>query len=263
MIPFGLSEACRAFTNIMHTPISELRAWDFRVMPHLDDFLCALARRNPAAVAEACTIAGFGLLLNLEKCMLELTRRIVALGFIFNTVLMTFEVFERRVITMIAATALLRATESGLATVRLVARITGNLAPALLVASSEGRLNARHLNDAIRDAAARNNYDSLVVLGPGALDELERWLARLGTDLGTSAIVEVSRSNAATVLVSNASDSGNGGGIAEMGGVSVDNIVARGTFEPSECFAQFGLVRTAGPELPVQLRRVPMRWSLR
>ena len=46
-------------------------------------------------------------------------------------------------------------------------------------------------------------------------------------------IVEVARPPATAVLVSDAPDSGNGGGIVTMYGVSVD-VFARGVFEPSE-----------------------------
>ena len=95
-----------------------------------------------------------------------------------------FEVSAKRVVKMIAAAAeLRRAARSDVATARLVARVTGHLASASHVIDRAGRLYARYLNDAIHDAAARNDYDGHVSLGPDALGELERWRTRLGTDL--------------------------------------------------------------------------------
>ena len=92
-------------------------------MPNLDDFLCALAHRDLVVIVEVCALfAELGLLLNLTKFVLELTRRIVSLGFTVDTATMTFEVSARRVAKMTAMVAeLLCVTESESATAGLVA----------------------------------------------------------------------------------------------------------------------------------------------
>ena len=100
----------------------------------------------------------------------------------------------------------------------MVARTTGHLVLGSLVIGRAGRLYSRYLNGATRNAAASDDDDDRVALSPAALGELERWRTRLGADLGSSAIVKVSRPRATIMLVSGASDSGYGVGIVEMDG---------------------------------------------
>lgn len=104
-------------------------------MQYFDDLLCALAHRDPAVAADLkarpaaarrdldiergalgvpnpdrAVFAKLEFLLNLLKCVFELTQRIVLLGFIVDTVSMTLEAAGKRMVKMVAAVAALLST---------------------------------------------------------------------------------------------------------------------------------------------------------
>uniref|UniRef100_A0A7S3JZP5 Reverse transcriptase domain-containing protein n=1 Tax=Aureoumbra lagunensis TaxID=44058 RepID=A0A7S3JZP5_9STRA len=155
-LPFGrLRYACYAFTEVCKVPVGQLRAKGIRVLPYLDDFLCALQNMPQAVADEARRVfERLGFLINFAKSVLVPTKRIENLGFVVDTYAMTYEVTSRRMQKFVtAADDLFQAgSGNGLVPARLVARVTGHIAAAALVLERRGRLHSHYLNHSIYQA---------------------------------------------------------------------------------------------------------------
>ena len=71
MLPFGLRDACYAFTELVKVPVRALQAKGSRILPYLDDILCLLQQMSQADADDArATLAGLGFLLSFSKSTL-------------------------------------------------------------------------------------------------------------------------------------------------------------------------------------------------
>jgi len=213
VLPFGLRDACYAFTEVCKVPVGRIRALGIRVLPYLDDFLCALQNMSAEIADEARQVfERLGFLINFAKSVTVPTKRIENLGFVVDTRAMTYELTPRRMQKFIAAADTLNreSGKNGLVPARLVARVTGHIAAAALVLERRGRLHTRYLNHSVHGAAANRAWDSLVRLGDGARAELNFWQELLPT-LGPAPIRRPVRPAATVRIASDASDFAWGG----------------------------------------------------
>jgi len=233
-------DSCYVFTEVMKLPVRVMQSWGLRVLPYLDDFLVSrvgLSRAEARAVLALFEELGF--LVNFEKSVLDPTRRIENLGFVIDTVAMTYELTPTRLAKFAdAATELARQLyDDGTVQARAVAKVTGHAAAAALIVERKGRLHTRFLNDAIRDAAAARRWSDRVPLGPGAVAELEHWLAVL-PQLAPTPIRRPVRPSPTVILSSDASDFAWGGKVLwAQPGVFPDNDrlpTSRGVFDTAD-----------------------------
>lgn len=216
-LPFGLRDACRAFTKVVLTPVQFLRRRGYRVLPYIDDLLFAL-RPGPKAEEQrdfaVALLREAGFLVG-DKSDLVLGKQKRMLGFLVDTESMRYslppdraEKFDR-VATALAEMWRVRRR----APARQVARVTGHVAAMSMLLERQASLGCRFLNDTIREVAQSGDWSRFVAPSEGALGELQAWIARIPV-LPWVAIQPAPLSPPDVVLVTDASDFATGGFIA-------------------------------------------------
>ena len=238
VLPFGLRDACFAFTKLCLVPVQHLRRLGFRVLAYIDDFLFAILRRDFAAVAAArAVLERLGFLISMSKSVFDPTQRIESLGFVVDSVRMVFELKPARAAKFLAAAnAVLDSLASDdFAAARDVARVVGLVASASLVFGRTGTLYSRYLVDSIVDVARSRAWSHWVSLGPKALAELRSWIVRVESGFAASIIPE-RRPPALVFLASDAGDVGWGGHVVQpLGSVAVSPLPpAHDVFSPAD-----------------------------
>jgi hypothetical protein len=238
VLPFGLSDACRIFTELCKVPVRALRSQGLRVLPYLDDFLVMLSRYAPEVVKSVVKLLqSLGFVINFVKSKLDPTRQLDHLGFSIDTSAMTFALTVKRTAKFLAAAedALADAESRRGVPARSVARVAGHASSASLVFGRYACLFTRYLHDAVRDKAAARSWSARVALGDPALAELRRW-RRLLLGSSVAPIRRPQREAASVRLVVDASDFAFGGGVVSIDGAERDDFpVSRGVFEEDEC----------------------------
>mmetsp|Transcript_10090 Transcript_10090/g.40913 ORF Transcript_10090/g.40913 Transcript_10090/m.40913 type:complete len:468 (+) Transcript_10090:716-2119(+) len=201
----------------MRVPVRALRRLGYRILAYLDDFLTA--EREADRTRVDCAVGLFewlGIIINYPKSTVGPTQQIEHLGFLIDSVAMTFRIapkrhekFRKAARDCLDALAAGRRVEA-----RAVSRVTGHAASAALVLDRDSRVFTRFLNDAVRDAAADRRWSTYVTLNDDALAELRRWADAIPT-LTTTPIRRPQRPTTHVVLATDASDFAFGGGVVE------------------------------------------------
>jgi hypothetical protein len=182
VLPFGLRDACYAFTLLMSVPVNFLRSLGQRLMAYLDDFFFVNAVRDPAIVARARRVfESLGFLLNVDKSVFVQTQSLVSLGYVVDTIRMRFYLKQERIAKFVAAANVVLASceADGLAGARDVARVVGHIASASLVFGRQGTLNSRYITNVIAVPARTRCWSMRLTVDPTALAELVAWCARV------------------------------------------------------------------------------------
>ena len=180
-LPFGLRDACRAFTMLVRAPVRYLRRQGVRVLPYIDDLLFAL-REHDEVERDRCVqlLRDLGFLVG-DKSELDLSHSKKMLGFFVDTARMVFSLPQSRATKFgaVALRLLQRWAHGDGAPARDVAKVTGHVASMSLLLERDARLGCRFLNDSVRDAAASRRWNERVFASEGALGELRAWLERI------------------------------------------------------------------------------------
>mmetsp|Transcript_11017 Transcript_11017/g.23048 ORF Transcript_11017/g.23048 Transcript_11017/m.23048 type:complete len:616 (-) Transcript_11017:203-2050(-) len=181
-LPFGLSASPYIFTEVAKITARALRSeLSLKVCSYIDDLLIGHAAGDDAMVRRSLDlIRSFGWRVNESKCALRPSTRLTGLGFVTDTIAMTFEVPEKRARKMMRVASevwLQRHT----CPARLVARLAGHLLSMQLALGLVVRLRSRYLLQSIRSASAAQDWRRLVQLSTRARGEVLRWLVDVTT----------------------------------------------------------------------------------
>ena len=136
MLSFGLSNACRIFTELCSVSARALSSRGLRVLPYLEDFLVMLSR-YALEVAQSVVelFQSLGFVIDFVKSTLDPTRRLGHLGFTIGTTAMTFALTAKRTAQFMAAAedAITNAELGRRAPARNVARVAGHASSSMLV----------------------------------------------------------------------------------------------------------------------------------
>ena len=237
-LPFGLRDACRAFTVLVRQPMRWLRERGRRGLPYIDDLLFCLRERDLEEQRFIVSLfeAKLGFIISMKKPEdMVLSRQKQMLGIMVDTTLMRFSLPPKRAEKFaLVAAELEGAWAAGKeAPARAVARVTGHVASMVLLLGREARLFSRYLSDAVLDVARDARWEATVPATPEALAEVRRWQAEI-PQLPHAAIVPAQTLAPDIVLVTDAGDDGTGGGVLEVGGTRLSAGERAGSFQHVE-----------------------------
>lgn len=208
VLPFGLRDACYAFTLLMSVPVNYLRGRGQRLLPYLDDFWFFNGVYDLKIVAFARHVfESLGFLLNEDKSVFVPALRLVGLGYVVDTILMRFSLKPERIAKFVAAaeTVLASCEALGIVGARDVARVVGHIASASLVFGRRGTLNSRYITVAIAVPARLRRWSMRVKMCPTALAELRTWCESVQV-VGLFSLIKSARRPPASIKL--ASDAG-------------------------------------------------------
>ncbi len=181
---FGLSIAPRLFTKHLQPVIEHLRHDHLmRLMVYLDDIV-VLGRDPNQLRSEAELICqlleNLGWSIARDKCILEPSQSVEALGYIINTALMVASISERKIARLLGR---LRETlvlaSSGRLTLRQLAHILGSIQSNRYAIYNIGA-KVLELQHVLRSATQQTaEWDSSVVLSPEAFQEIRQWQQKI------------------------------------------------------------------------------------
>ena len=180
VLPFGLATAPRAFTKLMKPALAHLRSKGVRLIAYLDDLLIIGKDKREAEEAyqnAKSLMESLGFVINLEKSQAIGTQKMEFLGFIIDSVSMTFRLPQDKVkdIRQKCRCAL----QDPRLTIRELAHLIGTLV-ATRLAVTPAPLHYRSLQALkIRELFHHPSYESKVLLERQSQMDLEWWVNHL------------------------------------------------------------------------------------
>ena len=220
VLPFGLSSTCFCFTKLLHPLVSRWHSMGHNSFVYLDDGLgiqpdkCSAAA---AAIIQKKELDSSGLLVNEDKSHWHPMQVGEWLGFVINTITMSFHIPERKVEKL--KSLLSSAIGDTSSSYRELARIAGSIISVALAVGPISRLLTRQMYLAIE---SRSAWDHTLRFSPALLEELRFWYSNIDSFNGYSLRPPPDSS---TVVFSDASDVAFGGFL-----VSLDGVTASGMF---------------------------------
>ena len=181
-LPFGLSASPRCFTKVLKPVLARLRTTGVRMVAYLDDFLVIAEDKQRAEshcqrVVDLLTTLGF--IINLEKSQQTASQQIEFLGFIIDSVRMTFALPQDKVKKIVSTCR--NYLNRDQVTLRDLARLIGVLT-ATTLAVLPAPLHYRALQTQKGDSLYHLlSYESLVKLTQASRSNLQWWVENLGT----------------------------------------------------------------------------------
>ncbi|MEC7000895.1 MAG: reverse transcriptase domain-containing protein, partial [Actinomycetota bacterium] len=181
-LPFGLSCAPWLFTCFNRVVCQYIRRTLRTPLPllaYIDDFVGSLPWQDFETMYEVLAIIrSFGFLVNEEKCRLELLQRMEALGFILDTLTMSFWIPDRR-LDRVRSAAMAVMSALPRPTARAVLKVAGHVVSCRLALGMEAIFHVRHLFLAVR--LVGSDFDSMIALPERARKDLQWILSTLPT----------------------------------------------------------------------------------
>ena len=206
VLPFGLSSACFCFTKIMRPLVKRWRSMTHNSFIYLDDGLGSRPDFLSASAASSIQqedLAQAGFVCNEEKSHWVPMQVGEWLGFIINTIMMTFQIPERKITKL--KSLLDSVIQDEYASYRELARIAGSVISVALAVGPISRLLTRQMYLAIE---SRSSWDSTHHFSAGLLEELKFWYCNIDSFNGFSIRPPISTH---IVMFSDASDTAFGG----------------------------------------------------
>ena len=182
VLPFGLSVSAYAFCKFVSVAASMIRRSGLTesLNNYMDDFVANMGESGePAEATEVVAeVESLGFLINWVKTSTNPETRVTALGFVLDTVLMEFEVPERRLVKLKAIAQLVLESEPGVR-VRDLCKLTGQiwaLQPALGLVC---RLKSNYITRVAMPGLRQQDYNMRVQLVGRARAEVELWASDL------------------------------------------------------------------------------------
>ena len=182
VLPFGLSVSAYAFCKFVSVAASMIRRSGLAesLNNYMDDFVANMGESGePAeAIEVVAEVESLGFLINWVKTNTNPETRVTALGFVLDTVLMEFEVPERRLVKLKAIAQLVLESEPGVR-VRDLCKLTGQiwaLQPALGLVC---RLKSNYITRVAMPGLRQQDYNMRVQLVGRARAEVELWASDL------------------------------------------------------------------------------------
>ena len=220
VLPFGLSSACFYFTKLLRPLVCRWRSMGHNSFIYLDDGLGSLPDKCSAAAAaiiQKKELDSSGLLVNEDKSHWHPMQVGEWLGFVINTITVSFHIPERKVEKLKSLLGSVIGDTSS--SYRELARIAGSIISVALAVGPISRLLTRQMYLAIE---SRSAWDHTLRFSPALLEELRFWYSNIDSFNGYSLRPPPDSS---TVIFSDASDVAFGGFSA-----SLDGVMASGMF---------------------------------
>ena len=179
-LPFGLSAAPRCFTKVLKPVLAKLRATGVRMVAYLDDFIVIASNKQNAEshcrrVVDLLTALGF--FINQEKSQQTASQQIRFLGFVIDSVGMTFALPQNKVKKIVSTCR--NYLNRNQVTLRDLARLIGVLT-ATTLAVLPAPLHYRALQIQKGDGLYHLlSYESLVKLTQASCSDLQWWVKNL------------------------------------------------------------------------------------
>ena len=224
VLPFGLSSACFCFTKLMRPLVKRWRSMGHNSFIYLDDGFGSRPDKCSATAASLIQrkeLSSSGLLCNEEKSHWSPMQIGEWLGFVIDTISMSFQIPEKKVSKLKGL--LDSAIQAGYSSFRELARIAGSIISVALAVGPIARLLTRQMYFAIE---TRSAWDNVIYFPPSLQLELKFWYCNIDCLNGYSIRPPLATH---TVVFSDASDVAFGGFSA-----SLDGTVVRGMWETED-----------------------------
>ena len=179
VLPFGLSSACFCFTKLMRPLVKRWRSMGHNSVVYLDDGFGSQPDRTSAVAAaliQRKELDSSGLLVNEEKSHWVPMQVGEWLGFLINTISMTFRIPEKKVCKLKRLLDFAIQNES--LSYRELARIAGSIISVALAVGPISRLLTRQMYLAIESKSA---WDHIFRFPP---EELKFWFSNIESSFG-------------------------------------------------------------------------------
>ena len=177
VLPFGLSTACFCFTKLLRPLVTRWRSLGHTSFVYLDDGFGSepdKIRASAASIIQSKDLKNSGLLCNEEKSHWHPRQIGEWLGFIINTISMTFLLPDKKVTKLKNLIDI--ALSDGHFTYRFLARIAGCVVSSALAIGPMARLLTRQMYQVLESRLA---WDATVFFNPALREELQFWYTNL------------------------------------------------------------------------------------
>lgn len=178
-LPFGLSSAPFVFTKLLRPALAQLREQGIRCLMYLDDMLIlGKTKEELSRNYQRCRslLISLGFILNDEKSIPGPVQVIEFLGFVINSLTMTFSVTREKLSSLRSeCKALLKVGEMSVRSLAKIIGIMTSVKPAILPAPLHYRGLQELKNDSLN---LHHSYDSMVPLSSKAKTDLEWWMEK-------------------------------------------------------------------------------------
>jgi hypothetical protein len=201
----GLSPAPRVFTKLLKPVYATLQEKGFVSSGYIDDSYlqgCTKLECIDNVHESRKLLTELGFTINFEKSVFIPTQRLLHLGFVYDSILMTMELSEDKKIKIVHMCG--EFIKKQTYTIREVASLIGTLV-SCLPAVEFGQLYYRQLECEKIDAlkCSRGNFEALMTITPDAVSELKWW-----RDNVTTAVRPINRDCPRITMATDASMSG-------------------------------------------------------
>ena len=237
VLPFGLSSACYCFTKLLRPLVKRWRSMSHNCFVYLDDgisgnrdYISAKAASN----IQRNDLVSAGFVTNEEKSHWEPVQIGEWLGFLINTIKLTFQIPEKKVNKLRGS--LERLVIDGYSTYRSLARLAGFIISLSLAIGPIARVFTRQMHYAIN---ARPSWDTTFVFSEPLMQELKFWLQNIyafkGFPLKPAFCAD-------SVLYTDASEFAFGGYIASLDGIPACGMFPEPDLHTSSTFRELKAV---------------------
>ena len=212
VLPFGLASACYVFTKLLRPLVKRWRSMGLRCVVYIDDGIGAARTETECVAARDVIISDLGeagFILSIPKCVLDPIQRGEWLGFVLDLGVGSFYVPNEKVSRLQSSVAFLNLNSP--IRVRALSGIVGQVISMSLAIGPIARLRTRACYATINK---RKTWSDSILLSEEAKAELSFWQECLPQFNGQPIWFE---SSATRVAYSDASSSGYGGYVVEIG----------------------------------------------
>ena len=184
VLPFGLSSACFCFTKLLRPLVKRWRSMSHGSFVYLDDGFGSQPDKSSAAAAAVIQereLDSSGFLVNEDKSHWDPMQIGEWLGFVINTIAMTFQIPEAKVRKL--KSLLSSATRDKSSSYRELARIAGSIISVALAVGPLSRLFTRQKHLAIE---SRSAWDHTLHFSSAFFEELRFWNCNIDSFNGYS-----------------------------------------------------------------------------
>ena len=230
VLPFGLSSACYCFTKLLRPLVKRWRSMSQNCFVYLDDGISGSRDYISARAAsniQRSDLASAGFVTNEEKSNWEPVQIGEWLGFLINTIWLTFQIPPKKLELLV---------NDGHSTYRSLARLAGFIISLSLAVGPIARIFTRQMHYAIH---TRPSWDATFVFSDPLMQELRFWLQNIrafeGFPLKPTFCAD-------SVLFTDASEFAFGGYVATLGGVPASGMFPESDLHTSSTFREIKAV---------------------
>ena len=239
VLPFGLSSACYSFTKLLRPLVKKWRSMSHNCFVYLDDGISGSRDYISARTAsniQRSDLASAGFVTSEEKSNWEPVKIGEWLGFLINTIRLTFQIPPQKLGKHRSSLELL--VNDGHSTYRSLACLAGFIISLSLAVGPIARIFTRQMHYAIH---ARPSWDATFVFSDPLMQELKFWLQSILAFEGFQVILKPIFC-ADSVLFTDASEFAFGDYVATLDGVPASGMFPESDLHTSSTFRELKAV---------------------